>query len=154
MAGRGADDRGMTDPDDFDLRDFTPYMLTMAAEAASAEFQPLYKARYGMLRTEWRVLFHLGRYGEMTARDICDRARLHKTKVSRAVATLEEKRFLSRARREDDRRHERLALTKTGWATFDTLLQEARRFDETLMRDFTDQERAVLRRCLLRIAKL
>jgi ATP-dependent Lon protease len=41
-----------------------------------------------MLRTEWRVLFHLGIYGEMTATDIVNRARIHKTKVSRAVQKL------------------------------------------------------------------
>jgi DNA-binding MarR family transcriptional regulator len=49
-----------------------------------------------MLRTEWRVLFHLGRYGAMSAREISRRAGIHKTKVSRAVAALERKRFLER----------------------------------------------------------
>ncbi|MEM9195855.1 MAG: thiamine pyrophosphate-dependent enzyme [Myxococcota bacterium] len=33
-----------------------------------------------MLRTEWRVLFHLGRRPDMTAKDICTQAKLHKTK--------------------------------------------------------------------------
>jgi hypothetical protein len=56
----------------------------------------VYKDRYGMLRTEWRVLFHLGRYGAMSAREISRRAGIHKTKVSRAVAALERKRFLER----------------------------------------------------------
>ena len=73
---------------EFDLKDFLPYLLNQAAEEASLGFQVLYKERYGMLRTEWRVLFHLGRYGDMTAKEICDRARTHKTKVSRAVAAL------------------------------------------------------------------
>ena len=144
----------MSNFDDFDLRDFTPYILAMAAETASADFQRFYKSRYGMLRTEWRVLFHLGRYGAMTARDICARARIHKTKVSRAVAALEEKRFLTRRRKDDDRRHEDLSLTKPGRTAFATLYDEARRFDAILMKDFTASEREVLRRCLHRIADL
>jgi hypothetical protein len=86
----------MPDDPDFELSDFTPYLLNAAAEAQSLRFSRVYKDRYGMLRTEWRVLFHLGRYGAMSAREISLRAGIHKTKVSRAVAALERKRFLAR----------------------------------------------------------
>ena len=54
-----------------ELSHFLPYLLNQAAEVVSQDFQPNYKNRYGMLRTEWRVLFHLGRLGEMTATQIC-----------------------------------------------------------------------------------
>ena len=50
---------------DSEPADFLPYLLAMAAEKTSQEFQRYYKDRYGMLRTEWRVLFHLGCYGDM-----------------------------------------------------------------------------------------
>jgi len=56
----------MSQKDAFDLQDFLPYLLNQAADASSLGFQKYYKDRYGMLRTEWRVLFHLGRYGAMT----------------------------------------------------------------------------------------
>ena len=69
----------MPDDSDFDVRMFLPYLLNQAAEAASLEFQNVYKDRYGMLRNEWRVLFHLGIYGRMTASDIGARAQMHKT---------------------------------------------------------------------------
>ena len=144
----------MAEDETFDLKDFTPYMLSMATEAASAGFQAFYKSRYGMLRTEWRVLFHLGRYGDMTAKEICDRARVHKTKVSRAVSALEAKRFLTRERMDDDRRHEKLSLTRAGRAAYGVLYEEARRFDAALMAEFSEAEREVLRRCLARIAGL
>ncbi len=139
---------------DFDLKDFTPYLLNIAAEASGTRFQRLYKDRYGMLRTEWRVLFHLGRYGSMTAKEICERARLHKTKVSRAVAALEEKRFLMREAQEEDRRLETLSLTSVGQEAFDDLYMEAARFDEDLLQAFSDQERRVLRKCLGAIAEI
>ena len=87
-----------TTDDTFDLSDFLPYLLNQAAEASSLEFQQLYKDRYGILRTEWRVLFHLGIYGRMTAREICDRTAMHKTKISRAVQKLADRRFLTRDR--------------------------------------------------------
>ena len=73
----------MNEKDDFALQDFLPYLLNRAAEESSLGFQKHYKNRYGMLRTEWRVLFHLGNYGEMTAKEIGSRAKIHKTKISR-----------------------------------------------------------------------
>ena len=138
----------------FDLSDFLPYLLNQAADASSLEFQGYYRSRYAMLRTEWRVLFHLGRYGPMTARAVCDRARIHKTKVSRAVAALEAKRFVRRRTLEHDRRQEELALTPSGEAAFRDLAAAAQRFDRELLQGFTAEEEATLRRCLARIAGL
>ena len=138
--------------DDFDLEEFLPYALNRAAEAASRGFQAIYKARYGMLRTEWRVLAHLGRYGEMTARDICTRAGLHKTKVSRAVKSLEERRFLIRRTVPADRRQEVLSLTAAGQLAFRHLAEEARRYDAALAASLPPAELAALRRGLRRLA--
>lgn len=137
---------------DFDLIDFTPYLLTMAAGNASAGFQLYYKEKYGMLRTEWRVLFHLGRYGSLTAKQICTRGQLHKTEVSRAVAALETKRFLIRAEMDEDRRQEILTPTANGLKAFNDLSEEAGRYDTWLTADFTPEERAVLSKCLRQLA--
>jgi DNA-binding MarR family transcriptional regulator len=134
--------------DDFELEEFLPYALNRAAEAASRGFQSVYKARYGMLRTEWRVLAHLGRYGEMTARDICLRADLHKTKVSRAVKALEGRRFLTRRTAEADRRQEVLGLTAAGEAAYRHLVEEARRYEAMLAARMSPDDLSGLRRGL------
>lgn len=140
--------------DDFDLGRFLPYALNQAAEATSSGFQTQYRRRYGMLRTEWRVLFHLGRYGAMTAKDICARASMHKTKVSRAVRALEEKRYLLRTPQERDRRHETLSLTRQGQAVYSDLYQVAKTYDAALSARLTPSEREVLNRCLEKLAKV
>jgi DNA-binding MarR family transcriptional regulator len=140
--------------DDFDLSQFLPYALNQAAEAASMGFQQHYRQRYGMLRTEWRVLFHLGRYGQLTAKEICARASLHKTKVSRAVRALEQKRYLVRDVLEQDRRHETLALTGSGGAVYRDLFHAAKAYDAAISASFTAQEREILDRCLVRIAAM
>ena len=144
----------MQDDAPFDLRDFMPYLLNQAADASSRDFQSYYKGKYGMLRTEWRVLFHLGRYGAMTARQVCDRAGIHKTKVSRAVATLDSKRFVRREEMAHDRRHEELRLTAQGRSVFADLTQEAQRFDAAMLADFTEPEVKQIRAFLTRIAGL
>lgn len=144
----------MSQNDKFDLQNFLPYLLNLAAEASSLEFQRYYKRNYGMLRTEWRVMFHLGRYGEMTAKEICERARLHKTKVSRSVAALEKKRYLKRSTNETDRRQEDLDLSVAGRQVFEDLLSAAARYDAQLSDNLTPQENVFLRDCLRKIAKL
>lgn len=141
----------MMTQDDFDLIRFLPYALNQAAEATSAGFQQHYRQKYGMLRTEWRVLFHLGRYGPLAAKEICARASLHKTKVSRAVSALEQKRYLAREIQAHDRRHETLALTGAGCAVYRDLFQAARDYDAMISRSFNAQEREILDRCLARI---
>ena len=144
----------MTKTEDFDLRDFMPYLLNQAAEAMSRDLEVIYRGRYGMLRTEWRVVFHLGRYGALTAKDICDRARIHKTKVSRAVRALETKRYLKREQLADDRRHERLSLTTNGQRVFEDLVKEARHYDKEVMSRFSPEDSAQIRKILIRIAQL
>ena len=139
--------------DEFDLQGFLPYLLNQAAEASSREFQQIYKDRYGMLRTEWRVLFHLGLYGRLTASEIGQRARMHKTKISRAVHRLTERRFVTRSRDEGDRRVEHLALTWQGQAAYNDLRAVAQRYDAALMDTLDAPEAEVLRRALQKLSE-
>ncbi len=138
--------------DEFQLQHFLPYLLNQAAEASSLEFQQIYKSRYGMLRTEWRVLFHLGLYGQLTASEIGQRARMHKTKISRAVHRLSERRFVTRSRDAGDRRVEHLALTRQGQAAYDDLRAVAQRYNAALMDALDPAEAAVLRRALQKLS--
>lgn len=122
----------MPDKADFDLERFLPYLLNQAAEATSRSFQASYKATYGMTRTQWRVLANLGKFGSMTARDICTISHIEKTKVSRAVSALEDQRLLSRTTSPQDRRAELLSLTDAGRAVFADLGQRAIAYDRAL----------------------
>jgi DNA-binding MarR family transcriptional regulator len=141
------------DASDFDVQNFLPYLLNQAAEASSLDFQRVYKDRYGMLRNEWRVLFHLGIYGRMTASDICTRAQMHKTKISRAVQKLADRRYLERQRDEDDRRVEHLQLTAAGRKVYDDLRTTARNYNKELVEGFPEQDVRRLTEMLTMLAK-
>lgn len=117
---------------DFDLQDFLPYLLNQAAETTSRGFQATYRARHGLTRTQWRVMANLGRFGAMTARDICRISHVEKTKVSRAVAGLEAGGLLTRSASPEDRRAENLALTPKGRAVYAEIGQQAHKFDTAL----------------------
>lgn len=140
--------------DEFNLQDFLPYLLNRAAEESSLEFQRVYKDRFGMLRTEWRVLFHLGNYGEMTAKEIGERARIHKTKISRAVSKLEHRRYLIRSQSETDKRVEHLSLTPAGRAVYRELRTTARQYDAKLAGMFSQEEASLLRAMLRKLADM
>src|SRR4051812_39923983 len=89
-----------------DLDGFLPYRLDILAEGVSRALSRLYKEPYGLGVPEWRVLAHLGQYAPIAARDIAAHSRMHKTKVSRAVAELEQLGFVVRAGSDQVRREE------------------------------------------------
>ncbi|SLN54072.1 MarR family protein [Aquimixticola soesokkakensis] len=119
-------------PYDFDLEDFLPFLLNQTAEVTGRAFQSIYRARYGLTRTQWRVLAIIGRYGGLTGRAICDIAHEEKTRVSRAVAALEQEGLLSRTESPEDKRAEILSLTEKGQTVFADLGREANAFDARL----------------------
>ncbi|SOC82929.1 DNA-binding transcriptional regulator, MarR family [Ensifer adhaerens] len=119
------------DPE-FDLEQFLPYLLNQAAEATSHSFQAAYRDLYGMTRTQWRVMANLGKFGSMTAKDICVISHIEKTKVSRSVTALESAGFLLRTPSEDDRRAEFLSLTDRGMTVFREIGKRANTFDAQL----------------------
>ncbi len=135
----------------FDLLGFLPYLLNQAAEESSLTFQKVYKDRYGLLRTEWRVLFHLGMFGEMTATDIGTRAKIHKTKISRAVYRLAQRRYIKRVPSDTDRRVEWLALTQAGEAVYRDLRDTAKAYEAGLLDGFSEAEVTQLKRILARL---
>ena len=106
-----------------ELENFLPYRLSRISEAVSHDFSRIYRNRHGMTRPEWRVLASVAQYDGITARDICRHSAQHKTKVSRAVSRLEQRRWLVRTTAPDDRRVEYLSLTPAGRLAYRELAQ-------------------------------
>jgi DNA-binding MarR family transcriptional regulator len=128
----------------FDLNQFLPYLLNQAAEATSRAFQAIYAEEFGLSRTQWRVLANIGKFGAMTAKDICRVSHLEKTKVSRAIALLEQAGLLNRRVDKHDRRAETLTLTISGSKLFDDLGSRARKYDMDLRKKIGETQSASL----------
>jgi DNA-binding MarR family transcriptional regulator len=118
----------------FNLETFLPYRLNLAAELVSQRFAAQYRTRYRMTRPEWRALAALGSYGRMTATEIGANSSMHKTKVSRAVRALEEKRWLKRSKNMNDRRIEHLELTSAGRSIYGEMVVLAQDYEQALAR--------------------
>ena len=131
-------------PDILDLESFLPYRLYRLADAVSRECSRIYRDRHGLTRPEWRTLSGLGQRGTMTATELGEQSAMHKTKVSRAVAELERRRWLTRTPDESDRRVEHLALTKAGLAAYREMVPLAKAFERQLLERLSHQERAAI----------
>ncbi|RUX33241.1 MarR family transcriptional regulator [Mesorhizobium sp. M2A.F.Ca.ET.042.01.1.1] len=132
------------EPDILELESFLPYRLYRLADIVSREFSRIYKERHGLTRPEWRTLSGLGQHGTMTATELGEQSAMHKTKVSRAVAELERRRWLTRTPNENDRRVEHLALTKAGLAAYREMVPLAKAFERELLARLSADERVAL----------
>ncbi|RWE79686.1 MAG: MarR family transcriptional regulator [Mesorhizobium sp.] len=132
------------EPKILELESFLPYRLYRLADTVSREFSRIYKERHGLTRPEWRTLSGLGQRGMMTATELGEQSAMHKTKVSRAVAELERRRWLTRTPDEKDRRVEHLALTKAGLAAYREMVPLAKAFERELLARLSAEERTAM----------
>ncbi len=130
--------------DTLELESFLPYRLYRLADAVSREFSRVYKDRHGLTRPEWRTLAGLGQHGTMTATALGEQSAMHKTKVSRAVAELERRRWLTRKSDEKDRRVEHLTLTGAGLAAYREMVPLAKAFERDLLGRLSAEERMAI----------
>lgn len=133
---------------DLQLESFLPYRLNRATALAIGEFSRIYRAEFGLTVPEWRVLATLNALTSATATEIGRDSAMHKTKVSRAVASLQQRRWVARATDEKDRRIEHITLTAGGKAAFRRLAPKMLAFEEKLLSRLTAAERRDLLRGL------
>ncbi|WP_269387188.1 MarR family winged helix-turn-helix transcriptional regulator [Hoeflea alexandrii] len=115
------------------LEGFLPYRLARAAEIISRQFATLYRERHGLTRPEWRTLATIGQFNRITATEIGTHSSMHKTKVSRAIRALEERKWITRQVDQTDRRVEHIELTREGRIHYRDLVTLARSYEARLV---------------------
>ncbi len=115
-----------------ELEAFLPYRLMRIAAALSARTQATYRQHFDLTVPAWRVLVSLAAEGGLTARELGRRTAMHKTKVSRAVRALEDRRWLGRATNPVNRREEFLSLTALGRRSYEEVVPSVERFERQL----------------------
>jgi len=133
------------------LEQFLPYQLNVVASLVSQALSRVYTRRYRIGVPEWRVLVTLGQYGVMTSKAIGAHTHMHKTKVSRAVALLEERKLLVRRANHADMREAFLSLTGPGRAIYEELTPHALDFARRLTDILTPGDRDAFDRALQQI---
>jgi DNA-binding MarR family transcriptional regulator len=100
--------------DELHLEKFMPFRLNRLADAVSMNLSEIYRDRFGLLIPEWRVLVTVGKSRVCTAQQIVFSTRMHKTRVSRAISSLEARKLVIRESNDDDGREMAIALTRAG----------------------------------------
>ena len=97
-----------------ELAAFIPYRLNRLAVGVSNHLSDIYRQRFGLDIPEWRVMATVGSQHGCTAQHIAESTRMHKTRVSRAIAHLEARELIERASSAADRREREVRLTRSG----------------------------------------
>jgi DNA-binding MarR family transcriptional regulator len=122
------------------LTNFTPFRLNRLATGVSEQLSDVYKQRFDLEIPEWRVIVTVGPAWSCTAQHVADTTRMHKTRVSRAIAHLVQRGLIERTSNADDRREMELRLTKAGRAMYTELVPLALERERALLSCFSEEE--------------
>ncbi|MEH6516845.1 MAG: MarR family transcriptional regulator [Halioglobus sp.] len=96
------------------LGQYMPYQMVNLAKRVSDACNTKYGEPFGISIAEWRVLAQLGQHAETTSQGLGEITFMDKSRVSRALKQLEDKKYLSRRADPDDNRASFLSLTSEG----------------------------------------
>lgn len=132
------------------LEHFAPYRIVALGHAISGRLAGVYRDE-NITIPEWRVLAVVAQATSLAARDVVKRTPMDKMTVSRAVASLEAKNFVTRATSDADRRVSMLSLSEEGRALFDRVAALALEFEDELMASLEPEETALFRSVLQKL---
>ena len=119
--------------DSVQLNQFVPYRMVHLASNISLALSKIYKQKFDITIPEWRVLAQLAQQNKLYAKDIGDLTSMDKSKVSRAVKTLESKDYLIRQTDKQDNRAAYLSLSVQGHSLYQKIAPKALQWEKQLM---------------------
>ena len=123
------------------LAGFVPFRLNRLAAEVSQHLSVIYRGRFALQIPEWRVMATVGQERGCTAQQIAASTRMHKTRVSRAIAQLRARGLLERAASSTDRRELQLRLSASGRRLYAQLVPLALQREEQLLASLSAPER-------------
>jgi DNA-binding MarR family transcriptional regulator len=135
------------------LPHFVPFRLNRLAAAVSEHLAAIYRGRFDLEVPEWRVMATVGQERGCTAQFIAASTRMHKTRVSRAIAQLRSRGLLERAASSSDRRELQLRLSASGRRMYAQLVPLALAREEELLATFSPTERRTFLNSLGRLER-
>ena len=133
------------------LEEFVPFRLNRLADAVSLKLSDIYRDRFVLEIPEWRVLVTIGQFQERTAQQISLSTRMHKSRVSRAVASMEARKLVEGTSNAVDGREMRLCLTKAGERMYAALVPLALERERELLSCLSDSERRIFLTAITRL---
>jgi DNA-binding MarR family transcriptional regulator len=133
------------------LSAFVPFRLNRLAAAVSEHLAAIYRERFALDVPEWRVIATVGQERGCTAQFIAASTRMHKTRVSRAIAHLIRRGLIERDASAQDRREMQLRLSGSGRRMYAQLVPLALAREEALLTCLSTSERRAFLAALERL---
>ncbi len=114
------------------LDNYLPYLLRQADQTLSAPFYAVL-TRYGVARSEWRVLVVLLELGELSVVDLATEALSPQPTVTHSVRRLEKQGLVMRTPGTNDKRQRFISLSPTGIQLSTALMNEAKELEADLL---------------------
>ena len=126
------------------LGSFLPYRLSLLSNTVSSNIATTYQDKFGIGMVEWRIMAILAEYPDISADEVCQRTRIEKSVVSRAVGKLLGRHLLERTFNENDKRRSSLCLSETGLVVYDEVMPVAESFETELLAALSSKEQKTL----------
>ena len=123
------------------LERYLPYRLSILSNKVSGIIGSAYRDKFALAVNEWRVMAVLGEYPEITADEISAKIQTEKSIVSRVLQRLLKRHLVIREVDDNDRRRQKLSLTKTGREIYSQVVPLSYDYEEQLLECFTARER-------------
>ncbi|MFK8015974.1 MAG: MarR family winged helix-turn-helix transcriptional regulator [Gammaproteobacteria bacterium] len=133
------------------LEEFLPYRLSLASNIISSGIADLYAERFNLTIAQWRIMAVIGRFDDLSAREVAERTAMDKVAVSRALKGLEESGHLHRSVSAEDRRRSVLALTRAGRVIYNQVAPIAIDYERRLLEGLDETEQSTLAQLLDRL---
>ena len=137
-----------------ELARFVPFRLNRLAAGVSEHLAAIYRGRFALEIPEWRVMATVGQRPGCTAQQVAASTRMHKTRVSRAIAELQRRGLITRAAAARDRREMRLRLSSAGRRLYRELVPLALARERALLQCLSVAERRGLLAALARLERM
>jgi DNA-binding MarR family transcriptional regulator len=126
------------------LAGFVPFRLNRLAAEVSQHLSVIYRGRFALEIPEWRVMATVGQERGCTAQQVAASTRMHKTRVSRAIAQLRRRGLIERATSAQDRRALELRLSAAGRRMYAQLVPLALARERALLACLSPTQRRAL----------
>ena len=130
--------------DELHLEHFLPYRLSILSNRVSNAIAADYGERFQLSMPAWRVMAILGRYPGLVAAELVEKTAMDKVAISRAVALLLDRGYITRDEHSSDRRRWILNLSEAGEVIYHRIVPLAKSYERDLLENWNAEEVALL----------
>ncbi|MEM0912943.1 MAG: MarR family transcriptional regulator [Pseudomonadota bacterium] len=121
------------------LENYLPYRLSILSNKISSIVADVYKVKFALSITEWRIMAVLGEYDGISADEVSIKTQIEKSLISRAVSKLLKRHLIERSISDEDKRRSELSLSEMGQDIYAEIVPLSLMFERKLL-DYLSEE--------------